>query len=206
MITSAQRPVIVAGGGVTASQAQQELVQLAEMTQIPVATSLNAKGAIPDDHPLSVGVVGSYSRWCANRVVSEADLVVYIGSHTGSQVTNEWTVPAPGTPVVQIDIDASELGRSYPAEATLQGDARSSMRKLMEVMEPMGTRAEWVGRAQELVREWREEVAPLANSDSVPIRPERLCKELTDYLPSDCLLYTSPSPRDRTRSRMPSSA
>ena len=190
VITSAQRPVIVAGGGVTTSQAQQELVQLAEMMQIPVATSLNAKGAIPDDHGLSVGVVGSYSRWCANRIVSEADLVVYIGSHTGSQVTNEWTVPAPGTPVVQIDIDASELGRSYPAEATLQGDARASMRKLMEVMEPIGPRSDWVGRAQQLVSEWRDDVAPLANSDAVPIRPERLCKELTDYLPSDAIVVS----------------
>ena len=190
VITSAQRPVIVAGGGVTASQAQRELVQLAEMMSIPVATSLNAKGTIPDDHPLSVGVVGSYSRWCANRVVSEADLVVYIGSHTGSQVTNEWTVPAPGTPVVQIDIDPAELGRSYPAEATIQGDARASMRKLMDVMEPIGVRSEWVGRAQQLVGEWRDEVAPLANSDAAPIRPERLCKELTDYLPSDAIVVS----------------
>ena len=93
VLSAAQRPVIVAGGGVTASQAQREVVELAEMLSIPVATSLNAKGAIPDSHPLSVGVVGSYSRWCANRVVHEADLVLYIGSHTGSQVTNEWRVP-----------------------------------------------------------------------------------------------------------------
>ena len=190
VIAAAQRPVIVAGGGVTASQAQTELTQLAEMMSIPVATSLNAKGAIPDDHPLSVGVVGSYSRWCANRVVSEADLVIYIGSHTGSQVTNEWTVPALGTPVVQIDIDPSELGRTYPAEATLQGDARASMRKLMEVLEPIGPRSDWTGRAQQLVREWREDVAPLSNSDAIPIRPERLCKELTEYLPSDAVVVS----------------
>ena len=190
VLSSAQRPVIVAGGGVTASQAQQELVQLAEMMSIPVATSLNAKGAIPDDHRLSVGVCGSYSRWCANRVVAEADLVVFIGSHTGSQVTNEWTIPAPGTPVVQIDIDASELGRSYPAKATLHGDARASIRRLMEVLEPIGSRNEWVGRAQQLVSDWRNDVAPLANSEGVPIRPERLCKEITDYLPSDGLLVS----------------
>ena len=74
VLSGAQRPVIVAGGGVTSSQAEREVVELAEMLSIPVATSLNAKGAIPDDHPLSVGVVGSYSRWCANRVVHEADL------------------------------------------------------------------------------------------------------------------------------------
>ena len=189
-LSAAQRPVIVAGGGVPASGAQQEVVQLAEMMSIPVATSLNAKTAIPDGHPLSVGVCGSYSRTCANRLVSEADLVLYIGSHTGSQVTNEWTVPSLDTPVIQIDIDPSELGRSYPAKATLQGDASACLRRLMEVLEPLGPRTEWVNRAQELVAEWREGVSEVANSDGSPIRPERLCKELTDYLPTDAVLVS----------------
>ena len=190
VLSAAQRPVIVAGGGVTASGAQQEVVQLAEMMSIPVATSLNAKTAIPDGHPLSVGVCGSYSRTCANRLVSEADLVLYIGSHTGSQVTNEWTVPSLDTPVIQIDIDPSELGRSYPAKATLQGDAKACLRRLMEVLEPLGPRTEWVNRAQELVAEWREGVSEVSNSDGSPIRPERLCKELTENLPSDAVLVS----------------
>ena len=188
VLSGARRPVIVAGGGVTASQAQREVVQLAEMMSIPVATSLNAKGTIPDDHPLSVGVCGSYSRWCANRVVSEADLVLFIGSHTGSQVTLDWSIPAAGTTVIQIDIDPSELGRSYPTKAAIQGDARASVRKLMEVLEPIGSRTEWINRVQELTRDWRDEVSPLVNSDATPIRPERLCKELTDWLPSDAVL------------------
>jgi acetolactate synthase-1/2/3 large subunit len=185
VLSQARQPVVVAGGGVVASGAQKEVVELAEMLSIPVATSLNAKGSIPDDHPLAVGVCGSYSRWCANRVVAEADLVLFIGSHTGSQVTNEWRIPPSGTPVIQIDIDPSELGRSYPAQVAMQGDARASLRKLMEALEPLGPRADWVGRAQQLVKDWREEVAPLANSDASPIRPERLCKEIAGYLPSD---------------------
>ena len=189
-LTEARRPVIVAGGGVRSSSAQQEVVDLAEMLSIPVATSLNAKGTIPDDHPLSVGVCGTYSRWCANRVVSEADLVFFIGSHTGSQVTTEWQIPKPGTPVVQLDIDPAELGRSYPIQVGLQGDARASLRKLIEHLEPIGSRDEWVGRAQELVREWRDEVAPLANSDASPIRPERLCKEISEFLPDDGVLLS----------------
>ena len=188
VLSGAQRPVIVAGGGVTSSQAQQEVVELAELLSIPVATSLNAKGTIPDNHPLSVGVVGSYSRWCANRVVSEADLVLFIGSHTGSQVTNEWRIPAPGTPVVQIDIDPSELGRSYPAQVALHGDAKATTRRLIEALEPMGGRQEWVSRAQQLVGEWREDVSPRANSEAVPIIPERLCTEITKFLPSDAML------------------
>ena len=189
-LSGAQRPVIVAGGGVTSSQAEQEVVELAEMLSIPVATSLNAKGAITDNHPLSVGVVGSYSRWCANRVVAEADLVIFIGSHTGSQVTNEWRIPAEGTPVIQIDIDPSELGRSYPNEVSLHGDAKATLRKLIEALEPIGGRNDWVSRAQELVKDWREEVAPRSNSGAVPIIPERLCNELTKFLPEDSLLVS----------------
>ncbi|HIM47962.1 MAG TPA: thiamine pyrophosphate-binding protein [Dehalococcoidia bacterium] len=189
-LSGAQRPVIVAGGGVTSSQAEQEVVELAEMLSIPVATSLNAKGAITDNHPLSVGVVGSYSRWCANRVVAEADLVIFIGSHTGSQVTNEWRIPAEGTPVIQIDIDPSELGRSYPNEVSLHGDAKATLRKLIEALEPIGGRNDWVSRAQELVKDWREEVAPRSNSEAVPIIPERLCNELTKFLPEDSLLVS----------------
>jgi len=188
VLANAQRPVIVAGGGVTSSGAKQEVLELAELLNIPVATSLNAKNTIPDNHPLAVGVVGSYSRWCANRVVYEADLVLYIGSHTGSQVTNEWQVPAIGTPVIQIDIDPSELGRTYSAQVAMQGDAKASTRRLIEASEPVGDRSAWVTRAQQLVQEWRDEVAPLANSEAVPIIPQRLCTEISAWLPSDGML------------------
>ncbi|MEC9014193.1 MAG: thiamine pyrophosphate-binding protein [Chloroflexota bacterium] len=188
VISRSQKPVIVAGGGVTSSSAQQEVVELAEMLNIPVATSLNAKGTITDDHRLSVGVVGSYSRWCANRVVAEADLVIYIGSHTGSQVTNEWKVPAPGTQVIQIDIEPAELGRSYPNEVSLQGDAKATVQKLIESLEPTHDRTEWTSRASELVSQWREEVLPRATSNAVPIIPERLCNELTQALPPNSVL------------------
>ena len=188
LLSQAERPVIVAGGGVTASGAQAEVVQLAEMLNIPVAAALNAKGCIPENHPLSVGIVGSYSRWSANRVVSEADLVLFIGSHTGSQVTLDWRIPAEGTPVVQIDIDASELGRSYPNAYGLLGDAKRTLERLIDVLEPTGGNASWVARAQEHVQNWRDEHEPVLRSDAVPIRPERLCQELTDFLPSDAVL------------------
>ena len=96
------------------SQAQAEVVELAEKCRIPVATSLNAKGTLVDTHPLSVGIVGTYSRACANRAVAEADLVFFIGSHAGGQVTHNWKIPAEGTKVIQLDIDPLELGRNYP--------------------------------------------------------------------------------------------
>ena len=187
-LASAKRPVIVAGGGVVASEAQAEVVELAEKLSIPVATSLNAKGCILDDHKLSVGVVGTYSRECANRAVYEADLVLFIGSHTGSQVTNEWTVPAAGTRIVQIDIDPSELGRSYPVEVGLQGDAKVALRRLIDASKAGDGRADWVARAQNLVQDWRAAVAQRATSDAVPIIPDRLCTELTATLDASSVL------------------
>ena len=190
MLSVAERPVIVAGGGVTYSQAGQELVELAEKLSIPVATSLNAKAMFPYNHPLAVGVCGLYSRACANQAVSEADLVFFIGSHTGGQVTNGWRIPPQGTPAIQLDINPSELGRSYPIRLGMQGDARASLRKMIEHAEPLAPRTEWTSRVQELVRNWHEQVAPLVNSEEIPIRPERLCKELTEYLPSDAILVS----------------
>jgi len=190
LLEQAERPVIVAGGGARTSGAGPEIVELAEMLSIPVATSLNGKEIILDHHPLSVGVVGTYSRWCANRVVSEADLVLFVGSHTGDQVTNEWTIPKVGTPVIQIDIDLSELGRSYPNTIPLLGDAKVTVRKMKESVKGRISRKSWTERARQLVGEWRKEAEPLLHSNAVPIRPERLCKEITDTLPADGILVS----------------
>src|SRR5437879_2343905 len=92
LLQEAERPVLVAGGGVRWSGAASVLVALAERLQIPVATSLNGKDAIPGNHPLSAGVVGSYSRESANRVVNNADLVCFVGSETAGMTTHVWTV------------------------------------------------------------------------------------------------------------------
>ncbi len=127
VLTQAERPVIIAGGGVIWSGAEAELAKLAELLQIPVATSLNAKAALLDDHPLNVGVPGTYSRWCANRVISEADLVFFIGSQAGGQVTTNWQAPRPGIAALHLDIDPEELGRSYPLQVALLGDAKVTL-------------------------------------------------------------------------------
>ena len=186
-IAAAQRPVIVAGGGVMTSQAQPELVELAGRLGIPVATSLNAKSALVDNHPLSVGVPGAYSRDCANRTLAEADLVFFIGSHAGGQVTNNWMFPPPGTKVVQLDIDAVELGRNYPNTVSILGDAKVTLRRMIDAapVKPGEGRAQWVKRAQQIVADWRSENAPMRTSDAVPIRPERICKAISDVLPAN---------------------
>ena len=134
LLAQAERPVIVAGGGVAASHASSEIVKLAEMLSIPVATSLNGKGSIPENHRLSVGVVGTYSRWCANQIVSEADLVLFVGSHTGGQVSHFWQVPKCGTATIQIDINPSSIGRNYPTQLAMLGDAKVSVQRLIEAI------------------------------------------------------------------------
>ena len=189
-LAEAERPIIIAGGGVTSSDAGRELVELAEKLTIPVATSLNAKQTFPADHPLAVGVCGLYSRACANQAVCEADLVFFVGSHTGGQVTNDWSIPPAGTAVMQLDINPAELGRSYPIELGMQGDTRATLRRMVDHAQPVAQRAEWISRVGQLVRQWREDVAPLVHSDEIPIRPERMCRELTDCLPPDAILVS----------------
>ena len=192
LLAAAERPIIVAGGGVAWSGAQEEVVALAEKLAIPVATSLNGRGTILDTHPLSVGVVGTYSRACANRSVAEADLVFFIGSRTGGQVTARWLVPRPGTPVIHLDIDAREIGRNYITRLALLGDARTVLRQMLE--EPsIGAgekHAPWIGRVKALVDEWRKSALPLLNSDAVPMRPERVCRELSSALPENAVLVS----------------
>jgi len=185
MLAAAQRPMLVAGGGVVRSEAQREVVELAEKLRIPVATSLNSKAAMADSHPLSVGVPGAYSRDCANRALAEADLVFFIGSHTGGQVTNNWMFPPEGTKVIQLDIDPQELGRNYPNAVSILGDAKVSLRRMIDAAKassPEAT-ANWVKRVQKIVADWRAENAPLRNSAAVPIRPERICKAISEVLP-----------------------
>jgi acetolactate synthase-1/2/3 large subunit len=186
----AERPVIIAGGGVRASGAGPELVALAERLGIPVATSLNGKDSIPGVHPLSIGVVGSYSRESANRIVQKADLVCFIGSETGGMATDFWRVPAIGTPAVQIDINPEVLGRNYPLKAAVLGDAKVSLEQMLENADAATAkrRQSWIAEAQSICGEWREKYQPMLESDTVPIRPERICHELTNHMPEDAIV------------------
>jgi acetolactate synthase-1/2/3 large subunit len=184
-LRAAKRPVIVAGGGVRASAAGPVLVALAERLGIPVATSLNGKDVIPGTHPLSVGVVGSYSRGSANRVVLAADLVFFVGTETGGMTTHFWKVPPLGTRAIQLDIEPEALGRNYPAEVAINADARTALGRMLELAGDSDMHQTWVETAAGHVADWRLDYAPLLESDEVPMRPERLCAELTDLVPDD---------------------
>lgn len=187
-IQAAERPVIVAGGGVRISQAADALVAFAEHRGIPVATSVDGKGAIDERHRLSVGVVGGYSSWCANRTVYEADLVIFVGSATGDQTTHNWTIPRLGTRIVQIDIDPAELGRSYPNTVGVLADAKIALERLRAELPAAQGNAAWHARTRELVAGFAEEYKSKLESSESPIRPERLCAELSRLLPDDAVL------------------
>ena len=129
---------------------------------------------------LAVGVPGAYSRDCANRALAEADLVFFIGSHAGGQVTNNWMFPPPGTKVIQLDIDPQELGRNYPNAVSILGDAKAALRRLIEAAPARPNAGGWPQRVRQLIAEWRDEHEPTRHSDATPIRPERICKEISD--------------------------
>lgn len=190
-LRNAERPVIVVGGGAKCSGARGEILKFAEALSIPVATSLNAFALVPENHPLYVGVPGTYSRACTNKILSRADLVLFVGSATGGMTTHFWRIPRPGTSVVQIGIDASDLGRNYPNAVSLLGDAKATLQ--MFVAESAGRTAQhqrqaWITEVQGDVQAWRREVDPLRGCDASPMRPERILRELGDWLPENAIV------------------
>lgn len=190
LLQQAERPIFVAGGGVRASNAGRELVALAEALQIPVATSLNGKDSIPGTHPLSVGVVGSYSRESANRAVNRADLVCFIGTETGGMTTHFWAVPAIGTPAIQIDIEPESLGRNYPLQASVLGDAKAVLSAMLASADKasVAKRTAWIAEIAGLRREWSAKYKSMLEADSVPIHPARICGDLTKHMPDDAIV------------------
>ncbi len=190
-IAGAERPVVVVGAGAIQAGAHDAVLALAERLDLPVATSLGGRGIVDSRHRRSIGAIGTYSAPVANRLVHEADLVLFVGCHTGDQVTTDWTVPGPGVDIVQIDADALELGRNYPGASGVLGDpllALEALAPLLETRRGAGAWASWAERCAEAVGAWHAETAPLRAADAAPIRVERLCAELAEALPPDAVL------------------
>jgi acetolactate synthase-1/2/3 large subunit len=187
-LVEAEHPVMVVGRGAVASGAAEEVICLAEALSIPVATSPDGKAVMGDRHPLYLGPVGGYGRPSANYVVSQADLVFFVGTGAGDQVTMNWTLPASGTRIIHLDIDPSELGRNYPGALGLPGDAKRTLRALLERVTADRKTEVWARRAGAVAQAWQRAVAPLRDSEAVPVRPERLCKEISAVLPENAVL------------------
>ena len=188
LLKNARRIVIVAGDGAAMSQAGPEVLALAEALAAPVATTLGARGIIPTQHRLSAGVAGSYSAPPANRIVHSAELVLFIGCDTGDQVTLNWTIPAYETPIVQIEADPLEIGRSYPNTTGIVGDPKATVARLVEIIGRPARDSGFADEAARIVGDWRASMVALGERNTAPIAVERLCAEVTRALPPDGIL------------------
>lgn len=189
LLCAASRPVFICGGGVVISRAHQELLQLAEQLNAPVATSISGKGSIAEEHPLSVGVVGSNGGTPETRaIVNGADLIIFVGCRAGSVTTEKWRHPIPGkTKVIHLDVDPAVLGVNYAVDAGLVGDAKLGLALLNQALatakRPFDASAIDEAKEQKFAK-----FHALAESLDQPIKPERVVAELSRALDRDAIL------------------
>jgi acetolactate synthase-1/2/3 large subunit len=195
-LAEAKRPVIIAGNGVHAAKAYEELVQLAELGGFPVATSYQGKSAIPEIHPLAVGVMNMYGEKIALKTVGQADVLLVIGCRLKPQDTcfeSPELIDPHRQKLIQVDIDPRNSGWVFPVEIGLTGDARLVMRQLIEALRERNKgnqnqdRDGW-GRT---IQEWKRAEGyfddPSLQSSQVPILTTRVAKEFRDNLPADTI-------------------
>ena len=189
LLGEAKQPILICGGGVILSQAQGDLVALAEQLSIPVATTISGKGSIDEEHPLAVGVVGSNGGTPETRaIVDNADLVFFIGCRAGSVTTERWRHPTPGRcKVIHLDVDPAVPGANYRTDAALVCDAQLGLKMLREAL--ANQRRVVNGADLESAKERKfANFQVHAESLDKPIKPERLVAELTRVLDRDAIL------------------
>jgi acetolactate synthase-1/2/3 large subunit len=198
-LAAAERPVIVAGGGVMTSRAWDELTALAEALNVPVATSINGKGSIAETSEVSIGVIGGNgARPYANACVAEADLIVYVGSRTDSTTTCHWTLPPLANPpdIIQIDVEPFEVGNNYPVVVGLVGDAGLTLQAILEAVSRPGAVADRnQARIEHLKRErvhYWDDVEQQAAIRSRPIKPAQVVKAMRSALGDDTIIVADP--------------
>ncbi len=198
-LLSAERPMIVCGGGPVIAGARDELTALAERLGAVVATSISGQGAILDDHPLALGVVGSNGGTEETRaVLDEADLILLVGCRAGSVTTERWRHPAAGQQrILHIDAEPAVIGANYPTEVGLVGDAKLALAALLaEVDARLGETRRPAETAQAAVKAAKAakfaRFNALADSLDRPIRPERVVRELSALLPADSVVVADP--------------
>lgn len=151
-IKMARRPIIYAGGGIIASGASEELRQLVQQSQIPVAMTLMGLGAIPSEDPLSLDMIGMHGSIYANRAIDEADLVIAVGVRFDDRVTGKLSEFAKQAKIIHIDIDASELNKNKLAHIPIISDARYALRELNKILKPHTEHSDWLAQCQDWKR------------------------------------------------------
>ena len=188
-LKKARRPVLVVGGGANHSQAAEGVLKLAESLAAPTVTTISGQGIMPDDHPLSLGVIGDNGfHPHALRAVEEADVLLYLGCKLGSVSTLNWRLPSsrPGRVMLQVDVDPVMLGNNFPRTLGLAGDVLVVLEELIELMEQNGPRqaSAWVKDLNvDRMRFWENARARLG-SEAIPLKPQRIIHALNKRLPT----------------------
>lgn len=193
-LMTAARPVIVAGGGVNHSQANAEVIALAQRLGAPVVTTISGQGTMPDEHPLALGVVGDNGfHPHALRAVEEADVLLYVGCKMGSVSTIKWTLPSPraGRKILQIDLDPTLLANNYENTVSVAGDARLVLDDLL-LLVPDGKKAasEWVEDLNRARAQFWLDAQPQLRADCAPLKAQRVIHELNRRLPSPSVVIS----------------
>lgn len=195
-ILSAKKPLIVCGGGIVISDAMSELDRLATRLDIAVATSISGQGSLADTHPNALGVVGSNGgtdqTW---EMMLAADLVIFMGCRAGSTTTARWEAPSPGTRIVHFDSDPMVIGANYPTEVGVVGDLRNALRMVNAELDRRKQGDATFGGAAavaDIKRRKFEIFDAIANSEDMPIRPERVIAALMNVLPADATVISDP--------------
>jgi acetolactate synthase I/II/III large subunit len=187
LITASVRPVIYAGGGILKARASEALRKLAELTGAPVVTTLMARGAFPDSHPLCLGMPGMHGNYAAIMAMQEADLLIALGTRFDDRVTGQVSSFAPGAKVVHVDIDPAELGKIRRPEVPIVGDCRLVTEEVARVLiasgEPQPDRSVWWAQ----IREWQSRF-PLyyePQADGELLKPQAVIEAIRDASPED---------------------
>ncbi len=196
LLVNAQRPLLLAGGGVRVARAYEELKALAEQLDIPVYTSFMGKGALPFDHRLNVGVAGVWGEYQATEAARNADVILAVGArfndlHTGSWLPG-YVYNIPPTRLIQVDIDPEEIGRNYPVEIGMVGDAKAFLAQATRIARAKGMRLAygnaWHKEIEAWRMDWRNYCEPFERSNEVPIEPRRMLAEMNKISPPDTVM------------------
>lgn len=193
MIQAAKRPVLYVGGGVLKSRAAEALLELAELLQIPVVTTLMARGAFPDSHELCLGMPGMHGNYTAVMAMQHSDLLISLGARFDDRVTGKLDGFAPEAKIIHVDIDSAELGKVRKVDVGIRGDCRvviegliGALRAQMAAAETRPDRSEWRSK----LSGWQEKF-PLVYEQSLPgdkLKPQYVVEELRDNNPTDTIV------------------
>jgi acetolactate synthase-1/2/3 large subunit len=188
-LAAAQRPIILAGGGVHLSGAAQTLTAFAKRHKIPVAHTMTGKGAVPCTDPISAGLFGRYDR-IANKLIEESDCLLVVGCKLGEIATKRYTVPPKGKAVIHLDIVAEEIGRTLSPEIALWGDAKAGLEDLGRELRRAGApdRSAYLQDVAKRMEEWRAATQERYTSTETPVSMGRLMGELNKIMPKDGIL------------------